>query len=246
MKIKYIIKNKCLYFLLLLINFLYSINIFCNMIFISNGKYYSIFKFYDKNNNYIYFNSFLLDKYFFLNFDFFKYIYINKKYLNKIIFNFNLFFNNCFTYISWFFSNMICNFYSKILPGFKYVEYILNSSKFFSFIYYENKYINKLLFYYLNYFNKYLSFKILDCNFWYINGLYGIIWEWVLDFNNIIFSNVDTEGDFLQEILFCGSISTISIDVKNYISFIRYAFRNNLFFNYLSFNLGFRCVKYNI
>lgn len=72
--------------------------------------------------------------------------------------------------------------------------------------------------------------------------LYGLVWEWTLDFNSTSQSSESREGS-KNENLFCGSGSIGSSDPTNYASFMRYSFRNSLKANYSIGNLGFRCIK---
>ena len=69
-----------------------------------------------------------------------------------------------------------------------------------------------------------------------ISGLYGLIWEWTLDFSSAI--PTDTDGNDQ----FCGSGSLGAADSSDYAAFLRYAFRTSLKASYTTENLGFRCV----
>ena len=80
-------------------------------------------------------------------------------------------------------------------------------------------------------------------NFWGVNDLHGLIWEWVADFNTAMVTG-DARGDSgLDRQLFCGSASAAARDPANYAAFMRYGFRSSLEANYCIHNLGFRCAK---
>jgi formylglycine-generating enzyme len=70
-----------------------------------------------------------------------------------------------------------------------------------------------------------------------VSGLYGLIWEWTLDFNSAIPTDDDGNDQF------CGNGSLGAADSSDYASFLRYAFRSSLKANFTTENLGFRCVQ---
>lgn len=84
------------------------------------------------------------------------------------------------------------------------------------------------------------SFK----NYYSVYGMIGLVWEWVSDFNSslLIGESRANAGEYDRN-LFCGAGSNGVKDVKNYVAFMRYAFRSSLQANYTTSNLGFRCAK---
>ncbi len=80
-------------------------------------------------------------------------------------------------------------------------------------------------------------------NYWGVQDLHGLIWEWVADFNTALLTG-DARGDTgLDRKLFCGSGSIDARDINNYAAFMRYGFRSSLKADYCVHNLGFRCAK---
>lgn len=73
--------------------------------------------------------------------------------------------------------------------------------------------------------------------------MYGLVWEWVLDFDQIKSSDDLRNISKMSEGLFCGSASSDATDASDYVSFVRYAFWSSLKGNYTVRNLGFRCAK---
>lgn len=67
-----------------------------------------------------------------------------------------------------------------------------------------------------------------------IYDLQGLIWEWVYDFNS------PTGG---ESGAFCGAGAGSAKDSRDYVSYMRFAFRSSLKGSYTTANLGFRCVK---
>jgi formylglycine-generating enzyme required for sulfatase activity len=80
-------------------------------------------------------------------------------------------------------------------------------------------------------------------NYWGVNDLHGLVWEWVADFNTAMVTG-DARGDTgLDRQLFCGSGSVSARDLTDYAAFMRYGFRSSLKADYCVHNLGFRCAK---
>jgi formylglycine-generating enzyme len=80
-------------------------------------------------------------------------------------------------------------------------------------------------------------------NYYGLYGLHGLVWEWVLDFNSTMLVGESRANTGLDRQLFCAGGSAGVQDAKNYVAFMRYAFRSSLKANYTVANLGFRCAK---
>ncbi len=79
-------------------------------------------------------------------------------------------------------------------------------------------------------------------NYWGVFDLHGLIWEWVLDFNNALVSSDSREGKDADKSRFCGAGSLVATDKEDYATFMRMAFRGSLKANYTTASLGFRCA----
>jgi sulfatase modifying factor 1 len=79
-------------------------------------------------------------------------------------------------------------------------------------------------------------------NFWGIQDLHGLVWEWVSDFNTAMV-NGDSRGDSsLDQQLFCGAGAQNARDREDFPAFMRFVFRSSLKADYTVHNLGFRCA----
>jgi formylglycine-generating enzyme required for sulfatase activity len=72
-----------------------------------------------------------------------------------------------------------------------------------------------------------------------VHGLFGLVWEWTLDFNSFL-SGSDLRGGNAK---FCGGASLGASDPSDYASFMRYAMRTSLKASYTTKDLGFRCAS---
>lgn len=227
-----------------------------DMMFIQNGTYVPLFKDENLNSNIKHVDSFFLNKYHVTNFDFFifilnnpewdinnaKHLFIDLGYLNKWrnIDNFICFMFKPVVYISWFVAEAYCNFLKCRLPLMDEWEYVG------SHIEYDNFFLNGILNWYINpQYGEMLNVHDMNVNIFGVNGMHGIVWEWVYDFNGVILINTDAEGGNLEELLYCGATAVNAIDPSDYIAFMRFAFRNTLEANYTMSKLGFRCAKYD-
>lgn len=230
-----------------------------DMVLIPKGDYTPLFKYGDDSSDKVIVESFYMDVYSVTNLEYKEFVNSNSKWSNSNISNIfsdngylnhwnGVFFDEISSHpvvnVSWFAANAYCLFLGYRLPTIDEWEYVASSSKISAIGKDDPGYLQDVLDWYLNsQTKKLMNVRMLDCNYWGVCGMHGLIWEWVSDFNSVILLNTDAEGGGLEEVLYCGATATNSIDPADYVAFMRFAFRNSLEANYTMSSLGFRCVK---
>lgn len=146
--------------------------------------------------------------------------------------------------ISWFAANAYCQCQGKRLPTVNEWEFAARASEKKMDASGDEGFYQQSLDWYSAPNPRYLAavdkgFK----NFYGIYGLIGAVWEWTLDYNSSLITDESRTNSSIDRDAFCGGGSSGVKDVKNYVAFMRYAFRSSLKSNYTVANLGFRCVK---
>lgn len=140
--------------------------------------------------------------------------------------------------VSWFAANAYCREQKKLLPTVDQWEYVASKDR-------EDESVqSKIKEWYSDPSTKTISpvgstFK----NKLGVYDLYGLVWEWTLDFNTAMVTGESRQDSSLDKNLFCGGGATGATDFKDYSAFMRYAFRSSLKAAYTTSQLGFRCVK---
>jgi len=73
--------------------------------------------------------------------------------------------------------------------------------------------------------------------------MYGLIWEWTLDFNSFIGSPDSRSNSEVDLKNFCAGGAINVADKSDYAGYLRFSFRGSLKGNYCIKNLGFRCAR---
>jgi formylglycine-generating enzyme required for sulfatase activity len=75
-----------------------------------------------------------------------------------------------------------------------------------------------------------------------VHDLFGLVWEWVEDFNEALVTGESRGDTGLERNLFCGAGSVGARDKTDYAAFMRAGYRSSLRAAYGVPNLGFRCA----
>jgi formylglycine-generating enzyme required for sulfatase activity len=75
-----------------------------------------------------------------------------------------------------------------------------------------------------------------------VYGLAGLVWEWTLDFNNVM-NGSELRSTGADKELFCGGASLTAADASDYAAFMRFSMRSSLKASFTTPNLGFRCAR---
>jgi formylglycine-generating enzyme required for sulfatase activity len=79
-------------------------------------------------------------------------------------------------------------------------------------------------------------------NFFGARDLFGLVWEWVGDFNTSLVTGESRADTGLERNLFCGAGAAGARDPSDYAAFMRAGFRSSVRAHYAVPNLGFRCA----
>lgn len=145
--------------------------------------------------------------------------------------------NSPVTNVSWFAANAYAQWKGKRLPSVAEWEYAAQAN--------DNKAITKLI---LEWYEKPNPPTLPNVGSTFKNkfglfDMYGLIWEWVNDFNNRVADTDSRSGNVVNLDLFCSDGSLKTASREDYASYMRYAFRFSLRGSYCVRNLGFRCVR---
>ncbi len=148
------------------------------------------------------------------------------------------------TYVSWFVAKEYCKWEGKRLPTTSEWEYTGLSSKEKANASMDEDFYQRLIDWYSKP-NPDRFPPVQDgfTNFYGVVGMHGLIWEWVYDFNSALLIGESRANAGIDRNLFCAGGAFGVKDNKNYVAFLRYAFRSSLKANYTVSNLGFRCAK---
>jgi formylglycine-generating enzyme required for sulfatase activity len=79
-------------------------------------------------------------------------------------------------------------------------------------------------------------------NFWGVQDLHGLAWEWVLDFGGELVAADNRDNGSPDRSQFCGSAALAANEKEDYAAFMRIAMRSSLKGRSTTRNLGFRCA----
>lgn len=80
-------------------------------------------------------------------------------------------------------------------------------------------------------------------NVWGVQGMHGVVWEMVSDFNSVLVTGESRGDTQIERDLFCGAGAASSSNPADYAAFMRYALRSSYEASYTLESLGFRCAQ---
>lgn len=147
------------------------------------------------------------------------------------------------THVSWYAANAYCQAQGKRLPTVSEWEYAAQASEHSANGSKEAGYTQRILAWYAKPATAVLpNVGQNPANFWQIQDLHGLVWEWTQDFNSALVTGESRGDSSLDQGLFCGSAASGAADPADYAAFMRYGFRSSLKAPYTLANLGFRCA----
>lgn len=79
-------------------------------------------------------------------------------------------------------------------------------------------------------------------NFYGVQDLHGLVWEWVEDYNGMLVGTDNREQGGADKLKFCGAGALTMEQKENYATLMRVALLSSLEARYTTQNLGFRCA----
>lgn len=79
-------------------------------------------------------------------------------------------------------------------------------------------------------------------NYYGVQDLHGLIWEWTADFNSVFVSGDNRQDGDKSMAAVCGAGATDASNRSDYAAFMRYAMRSSVEARFSQPNLGFRCA----
>ena len=148
------------------------------------------------------------------------------------------------TFVSWYAASAYCQARDKRLPTVAEWEFAAQASQLAANGSTEPGYTRRILSWYARPATATLpNVGQSPANYWHIQDLHGLVWEWTQDFNSSLVTGESRGDSALDQGLFCGSAAAGSADPSDYAAFMRFGFRSSLKAPYTLSNLGFRCAQ---
>lgn len=145
--------------------------------------------------------------------------------------------------VSWFAAQAYCQSIDKRLPTVAEWERVASASETQADGSKDKSYHARILQWYSRPSVKQLpEVGITPANFWGVQDLHGLIWEWTEDFNSGLVTGESRGDSNIDQKLFCAAGAQGAADPSDYAAFMRFGFRSSLQAKFTLPNLGFRCA----
>ena len=146
--------------------------------------------------------------------------------------------------VSWFAAQAYCRALNKRLPTVAEWERVASASETLADGSQEKSYHRRILEWYSLPSSEQLAEVGGNApNYWGVQDLHGLIWEWTEDFNSALVSGESRGDSNIDQRLFCAAGAQGAADPSNYAAFMRFGFRSSLQAKFTLPNLGFRCAS---
>lgn len=152
--------------------------------------------------------------------------------------------DNAVVNVSWFAASAYCKAMGKRLPTVAQWEYAAKASQLSEDGSSDPEYRQRILDWYARH-GSVQDIRVgqTPANYWGVQDLHGLVWEWTEDFNNALVSGESRADSSVNQNLYCAAGAVGTADPGDYAAFMRYGFRSSLSARYSLPNLGFRCVS---
>lgn len=147
------------------------------------------------------------------------------------------------TRVSWFAARAYCEAYGQRLPTWSEWELVAAADESVSDARHDPAWRERIL----SWYEKPAGQPLADVglgrlNFYGLNDIHGLVWEWVEDFNALLVSGDSRDQSDPDRLKFCGAGAISLADRDNFAVLMRIAFLSAVSANSTARSLGFRCV----
>ncbi len=147
------------------------------------------------------------------------------------------------TRVSWFAARAYCEAAGRRLPTWSEWELVAAADETASDARHDQAWRERILSWYAKPAGQPLADVGLGAkNFYGLNDVHGLVWEWVEDFNALLVSSDSRDQSDPDRLKFCGAGAISLTDRDNFAVLMRVAFLSALSANSTARSLGFRCA----
>lgn len=148
------------------------------------------------------------------------------------------------TYVSWYAAQAYCESLGGRLPTVLEWEFVASASSTRADASRDPEFVEQILKWYAQPSGQQGNHSVgkRPANFYGIQDLHGLIWEWTADFNSVFVSGDNRQDGDKSTAAVCGAGATDASSRADYAAFMRYAMRSSVEARFAQPNLGLRCA----